>query len=672
MAESKKLDGIFFGEPGRHDFFDPTQQGQILSWLIEAAREGEMINDSDDGLSKIDDMMSYVMGEQDTASAKRPRHPEIRRVILNRTKKAIRDHVSALTDLKPLFAWKTGNDAFKRAGNILNQYTSIWWINTFADLELADAIRYSLVGGSGDLVAEFDPTFHGGDTHLMARDPRDTLAIRPTRERSIQSWEGVTLRESHSVNKLLAKFPGREDLFQTEAAILSNPKTQFRTTTRVKGTTHTLSGLGAKDPNRRSRPQDASPSVTLFRTFLEDRTTNLSNRRRFMGTPGSNWGYNVEPGGLLYPYKRLIVWTERGILYDGPNPYWHGLYPVARLKLDPWPWSFHGLGLMNDLKGGQDAINFMVNDILQLFSQTVNRGSVWDKQMPANEMKRFDPREPNWKVKRPNAYSKGFELAEVPDLPQWALPFLQHLIGQFDDMAGVANLRALMQLRQMPAKDTIEKYTESLTSEIRLEGRQVEAVLRDLAQILKSNLFQFQTTQRRFNLLGDAGRVLEDLDYNPDTIIPSLSAGDPGYSRELDKKVSRHERARFFTGQFNFYVTPHSMLAMQAQDRKMMYFQLARQGYMDFWTLMEMMEVPNVGTPPVVPLPPLEAPSEPPAPDTEYVEYRIPATITERLIAQQKLGIGQQVSPAGRKASGQESPHMIQRKDGSSTVAESR
>jgi hypothetical protein len=357
---------------------------------------------------------------------------------------------------------------------------------------------------------------------------------------------------------------------------------------------------------------------------------------------------------------------------DGPNPYWHGLYPVARLKLDPWPWNFHGLGLMHDLKGGQDAINFMINDILQLFSQTVNRGSIWDRNMPAPEVKRFDPREPNWKIRRANSYSKGFELADVPNLPQWALPFLQQMIGQFDDMAGVANLRALMQLRQMPAKDTIEKYTESLTAELRLEGRQLEAVLRDLAQILKCNMFQFQSAQRRFTLLGDAGKVIEDLDYNPDTIIPEMSPGDPGYTKELDAKVGRHERARFFTGQFNFYVTPHSMLAMQAQERKMMYFQLARQGYLDFWTLMEMMEVPNVGTPPIVALPPLKVPSEPPPPGVEVVEYRIPITVTERLIAQQKLGIGQQVSPAGRKASGQEPPHTIQRSDGSTTVAESR
>lgn len=55
-----------------------------------------------------------------------------------------------------------------------------------------------------------------------------------------------------------------------------------------------------------------------------------------------------------------------------------------------------------------------------------------------------------------------------------------------------------------------------------------------------------------------------------------------------------------------------------------------------------------------------------------FLEMRSPVTITERLMAQQMLGIGMTQNPAGRKASGGDSP-KVEDKDGGSrtTVTES-
>jgi hypothetical protein len=43
---------------------------------------------------------------------------------------------------------------------------------------------------------------------------------------------------------------------------------------------------------------------------------------------------------------------------------------------------------------------------------------------------------------------------------------------------------------------------------------------------------------------------------------------------------------------------------------------------------------------------------------------RKPTTITERLIAQQAMGLGMEVNPAGRKASGQAPPKAESKSDG--------
>ena len=68
-------------------------------------------------------------------------------------------------------------------------------------------------------------------------------------------------------------------------------------------------------------------------------------------------------------------------------------------------------------------------------------------------------------------------------------------------------------------------------------------------------------------------------------------------------------------------------------SRKLTYLQLWRGGLMDPWSLWEILEVPNAGIPP------------------EGAE-----TITQRLMAAAEMGLSGQVSPAGRKASGQARP----------------
>lgn len=654
----------------------PEYSSSLHSWLREALEEGIRINRLDPAFAKLDDTIAYIQGRQPATAAEKAGY--LPNIILNQLKKAIKAHASALTDVRPLFAWRTMNPRYAEDAHVLNQYAVMWWVNTNADRVLSDAIKYSLAGGSGDLLLQWDQNFLGGESRMIAQDPRDTIPFRPERVGSLADWEGVTLREPHSVNRLRRIYPDRVGLIKEDTGRLPLAAGRFYSATNPErgGPTYTLDGLTGGNPLRRrerySDLRDGYPECTLYRTYVHDPQVHLGKEVRIMGKPHTNWSYPVEPGQKLYPRGRLVLWTEHGIIYDGPNPYWSGVPPVGRLKLDPWPWLFGGMGLMNDLRGNQDAINYLVNDLLILLSQHVNRGAHFDKSVPEGVFHRWDPRRPNWKVRKPNAFSKGIELTEVPQAPPWALPLLQLMFNKFEELSGTANLASFMQLRQMPGAETIEKYLNALTPEIRDEGRQVEVCLRDVAMMVKSNLFQFVSKERRYSLLGDAGMVVQDLDWDPDTMIPAMSPQDDGYVPDLDKSRSRDDRARFYLNQFAFYAQPGSMLNYTSTERKMLYTQLARQGYMDVWTLGETLEVPNMGTPPPMQLPPADwDPEEHPNEEPPLV-WRIPRTVTERLQAQQQMNIGQTVSPAGRKASGQAPPKLEQKSDGRTTVSESR
>jgi hypothetical protein len=133
---------------------------------------------------------------------------------------------------------------------------------------------------------------------------------------------------------------------------------------------------------------------------------------------------------------------------------------------------------------------------------------------------------------------------------------------------------------------------------------------------------------------------------------------------------------------------------MNSTEGKMMRMQLSRMGMYDFWSLAEALDIPNVGVPPKIPLPPINpeaaqseinaamlTPGGLQSVASKYIldpmsgqllEIREPITVTERLMAQQQLGIGMAESPAGRKASGQAAPRMEEKSDGRTTVTESR
>lgn len=666
----------FSGGSGSDDCPPATLPNLVHGWLMERLQEGDRINRTDPAHARSSELVNDLMGDQEMGAGSL----EDRRVVLNQTRKAINTHASLLTDVKPLWEWQTRNENYKRHAAVYNDHLMHWWMGTFADMALTDAARYALTIGASDVLLEYDKNFNSGDSRMLARDWRDTLPIRPERSHSMQDWEGVIFCETHSLAKVRATFPGSVNVIESGGGVGVGTFTRYRKLTRpeqqVQGT---LSGLGGKHPDSKYTAQLNQSTCVLYRAFFRDRSINKTGQRVLMGPLGANWCYWVEPGKPLYPRGRAVVFTDAGPLFDGPNPYWLGNWPAARLNLNPWPWLMVGMPLAFDLRQLQKVLNITTNDILKVFSQHVNRGSVWGKNAPDSTFRMFDPTKPNWKLKVNSLVGTNFEMKDGPQLPPWTFQMLTFLFQKWDELSGTANLTQLLQLRQVPGKDTIEKYLEAMTPEIRLEARQLERFLREIAEMWLSNAVQFYSPAKREMVLGASGRLLEDVDLDPNSMIPALAPGQQGYTPEFDVALPRDVRARAFMRQFGFFVAPNSILAMHSDERKMMYLQLARQGYMDFWTLSEMLQLPNVGEPPFVPLPknlkPEEVANLPINPQTGEPqvpsEVRRPVTITERLMAQQMLGLGQTVSPAGRKATGQEPPELKQKSDGSTTVTES-
>jgi hypothetical protein len=144
--------------------------------------------------------------------------------------------------------------------------------------------------------------------------------------------------------------------------------------------------------------------------------------------------------------------------------------------------------------------------------------------------------------------------------------------------------------------------------------------------------------------LGPGGVTQDDFDFDPGSMLPdyvhdkdyNATTGELTPEALLRGPLPRWDRSKEFLRRFVFKISPGSWLNSAQIEQKMIYLQLARAGWMDIFTLWEILGIPNIGV----------------LPDNVR-------TIPERLLYQEQLGLNGQVNAAGRKASGQSPPRAV-------------
>jgi hypothetical protein len=187
----------------------------------------------------------------------------------------------------------------------------------------------------------------------------------------------------------------------------------------------------------------------------------------------------------------------------------------------------------------------------------------------------------------------------------------------------------IAELNQIPQMETIDKLTAMEGMVNKLRSLVIEQFMSEFAMMLLMNMFQFYTREQRIAVLGPSGQTFEDFDFDPDSLIPA----DIGTPMPDGTPAPRGERAREFFRYFTYQIAPGSLLNSASMQDKMLYMQLGRTGAIDIVSMLEKLNVPNLGLP-----------------------ADFPTGILQRLQWQQANGIGMAVNPAGRKASGQQGP----------------
>lgn len=508
----------------------------------------------------------------------------------NRTQKIAFDTASALTGVRPVWSYTTYRDQYKRQADVFSKAARYWWRNTSADTSLLLAILDAEAGASSYLLQQWNPELNGfGDIELLPLSIADVLPIGPVFSKSIQDWQGVVIRQSVPIESLVNEHPTKETQIRASTGSwFGRPDAPKKGLAGMFASTYSRLFASASD----TPSESVEGSVDVMWIFIKDYKIHTGLEPREMGEPGKSWTYTVKPGERLYPRGRFIKCVQQAVLGDGPNQYWHGNFPLTRITLLPLHWSLLGASLLADFAPLQASLNDVLRGLEDNIAQQLRPAIVTNSSMAQNKLNALDMRQPGQKVRINMQAGEQFELKPVNMLPPYVLEYIKYLKDEMDDNSGSRSLKMLEQMKQMPSSDSMDKILDAMSPKLGLMARQIEVALADVASMFLSNVMQFYTLPRRYQMLGKDGVTMEDFDFDPNTMVPAPE--DP----TKDSLENRAKRAIEHKRNFVFSVERNTFLEVSMVTRQLQILQLFRSNAISVWDLWDAFSLTGVGPEP--------------------------------------------------------------------------
>lgn len=449
----------------------------------------------------------------------------------NRLENARYSTLSLLTDIRPTIDVHSNVDAYKSQANIAQLVIHNEWVNQDLDLGLVNVLDTAMIFGNAFWkVSAMTP----GVMKFGACGPDVVMPIQPGY--NLQESTAILYRTYKPLSYFYKLWPERSANLEQEAVSPDQHQgTAVEKPPRIsEWTWNSLSPqmryrLGIKVGGRLQSPSsNAYPVIELKEYWVDDLSLNESKEDVVVKDPylpleSHNYHYTVRPMQRLYPRKRLIVFAGNRLMYDGPSPYWHGLFPFSMLRLNPVMWSFWGLSKYRNLIPLNKAINEIGAGTMDMVKRALNPQMLAKENSIAKDAwERFFPNMPGGKLKMTNMadVSKDVRYMDPPNLPAYVFQFAQFTSSEFDRLAGSVDAQKLAGKKQVPGGESIEQMRDMANPAARLEGRYVEAFLRDTGTLAIPNIFQFYTTEQRLKKFGADGIDDADFNFRPGDMLP--------------------------------------------------------------------------------------------------------------------------------------------------------
>lgn len=593
----------------------------VISWLQANLNYGRAYLQQQRAYTDIDAAIDIISGRTDE---KRP--AKLSSISINQIKHDFKEIIGVLSNPRPLSDFKVppgvaSDSAYQRTAADLNNLYRAWYNATKVDARIEEVLQYAgITKGYLEPYWDWPDGFHEGEIRLKVHGPRAVIPIQVPADHDIQRAYAAIIINEMPLAETAIRWPEFESQITPDRGNMSTYKPGL--VTAVKSFFNRF-GPGAQ------KEDDVTPfpTVDVYHVYIKDDSINTTGQTMAMA-PGTAWGYNVpsfgteipsglrEPVGdgnyrdvmrpvtrdeaMLYPRRRLIICTNTCVMYDGPSFYWHGMVPLIPFELDKWVWEYLGYSLIRDGAEIQRSTNSLLRAIDDSQNLRLRPPMLVDQNAVAQgEFEKWDPREPGAKLIMNLAM--GNDPIKFPvepghyDVPQSIPAHVQWLMSKQGELMGTSQARDLAKASQIPSAESIDKLTE-LTGPLTTKmSRRMETAIELLGEQFKWLAFEFYTTARRIQVLGDDGITEHDLDIDPGNMVPAELPDHP----ELTGAANRHQRARLYAAKFRFHIVPNSMYQITQFTKKLVLLQLQKLGFpIDWWTIAEAFDLANFGPAP--------------------------------------------------------------------------
>lgn len=506
---------------------------EVLRWRESAYAEAQSEVRSNREHSRIQQYIDAIEGQ--AWNRDRPKYRSD--FVDNMIAKARLDSLAMLSDIKPTIDVSTQVENYDKHAEIVGKVIHDQWDRHDMDLSLLRVVDHALFGvGYWKLGAEIS-NFGEGKFARLTAVPCGMDTVMPIQcGEHLQDSTAILYKTFKPIHFFKNKWGAKADGLEREQAssLYGMQSNLYNRPSRIpEYTWNNLSPamrrhLGLKPTKDSYTDASVFPVVELQEYWIEDWSVNeygvpVIVKDPYLSVNEHNYWYEVKPGERLFPRKRLLIFGGDRIMYDGPSPYWHGMFPFARLCLNPIVWGPNGLSKYRSLLPINKAINELGAGVLDNVRRAVNQTVITKKNAVADaDWQQFLPGRPGGKLMvNPTADPTAIRYVEPPQLPGYVTQSQQYLLSQFERHAGTFDPGSLAKKKQVPGGDAIEQMRDLQAPHFRMEGRFIERMLKDSGILAVSNVFQYFDRPQRMRMLGADGLTYEDFDWQPDSMVPA-------------------------------------------------------------------------------------------------------------------------------------------------------
>lgn len=499
-------------------------EGRLLQWRDSALEQGLAEMKDSPEYEEIPGYLDLIEGRHYQSPATIPNWKS--KFTDNRIAKARVDALAYLTDIRPTIDISTRVEDYKDAARIMKDVLHAEWSERRMDVALEEVLDHALLGTGYWKVScaypgEFSVLACGIDTVIPIQQGKD-----------LQDSTAILYRAFRPPHYFQSRWPERSIGIEREAnpGMLGIQSNQYSRPWNIQEYSWNSMSPSMRYHKARQSPSSSVqdqwsnfPLIELQEYWIEDWHVNPYDFPVIVKDPyrdldAHNYWYRVQPGERLYPRKRLIVFAGDRVMYDGPSPYWHGLFPFAKLRLNPVVWSSCGLSAYRDLKPLNNSINRIGSGIELLVDKAMNPTVITkDGAVNATSWEKFFAGRPGAKLKLTPISNPATDVRFIdpPQLPGYVEGQRQYLLAAFREQSGQLDMGSMAKKKQLPGGDTIEQYKDSMTAARRREIKNLGYFLEDAGRIAMPCIGQYFSRGRREEMFGADGLTKADFDYKP-------------------------------------------------------------------------------------------------------------------------------------------------------------